>query len=77
MGLLTNTEHVTKETGPKVECFAGFCHHRLVTTSKHTHVYCYFSLESRMKTGLWTNALCIEHYNTKNNSKVDYSYNSS
>ena len=44
--------HVINETAPTVYCFAGFCHHRLVTTSAHTHAYCYFLFESGMKTGL-------------------------
>ena len=38
MGLITNIIHVTKETGPKIGCFAGFCSHHLATTSMHTHV---------------------------------------
>ena len=37
---------------PEVNDFAGFCHHRLVTTSVHTHVYRYPLFESGMKTGL-------------------------
>ena len=57
MGLLTNIKHVTKETGPKVGCFAGFCHHCLVTTSAHMHVYSNPLFESGMKTGLLTFAL--------------------
>ena len=43
---------------PKVHCFAGFCHHRLVITSAHTHAYRYPLFKSGMKTGLWTIALC-------------------
>ena len=31
--------YVTNEMVPKVGCFAGFCHHHLVTMSAHTHVY--------------------------------------
>ena len=37
---------------PKVNLFAGFCHHHLVTTSAHTHVYRYALFESGIKTGL-------------------------
>ena len=47
-----------KQNGPKVNCLAGFCHHRLVTTSVHMHAYCYTLYESGLKTGLWTIALC-------------------
>ena len=52
MGLLTNIKYVTKETGPKVGCFAGYCHYRLATTSTHTYVYRYPLFESGMKIGL-------------------------
>ena len=38
--------------GPKVGCFAGFCHHRLMTVSMHIHMYCYPLFKSGMKTGL-------------------------
>ena len=58
MGLLTNIKHVTKETGPKVGCFAGFHYHYLVITSAYMHVYCNLLFESGMKTGLLTFALC-------------------
>ena len=44
--------HVIKVTGPKVDCFTDFCHHRLATTSTYTHAYCYPLFESGMKTGL-------------------------
>ena len=37
---------------PKVNHFAGYCHHRLVTTSAHMHAYRYPSFESGMKTAL-------------------------
>ena len=47
-----------KETGLKVSCFAGFCHHRLTTMSAHTHAYRYPLVESGMKTGLRAIALC-------------------
>ena len=47
-----------KETGLKVGCSAGFCHHRLTTTSVHTHAYHYPLVESGMKTGLRVTALC-------------------
>ena len=40
------TTKFMKETGPKVGCFAGFCHHRSTTMSAHTHVYCYSLFES-------------------------------
>ena len=46
-----------KEMGPKVGCFAGFCHHNSTTMSAHTHVYRYSLFESGMKTGLRTIAL--------------------
>ena len=58
MGLLPNIEHVIKETGPKVGCFAVFCHHHLTTMCAHTHAYHYPLVESRMKTGLRVIALC-------------------
>ena len=51
MAILTN-KNVTKEKGPKVGGFAGFCHHRLATTSAHTYVYHYPLFESGMKSGL-------------------------
>ena len=44
--------------GPKVVCFAGFCHHRLMAMSAHTHAYRYPLVESRTKTGLRAIALC-------------------
>ena len=34
---------------PKVNCLAGFYHHRLVTTSLHTHAYRYRLFESGIK----------------------------
>ena len=37
---------VIKETGSKVGCFAGFCQHRVMTMSAHTHVYRYPLFES-------------------------------
>ena len=55
MGLLFT---VIKDMGPKVGCFAGFCHHRLMTTGVHTHAYHYPLDESGMKTGLRVIALC-------------------
>ena len=51
-------KHVIKETGPKVGCFAGFCHHRLTAMSAHTHAYRYPLVESGTKTGLRAIALC-------------------
>ena len=51
-------KHVIKEMGPKVICFAGFCHHRLMTVNAHMHMYRYPLFESGMKTGLRTIALC-------------------
>ena len=41
-----------------VGCFAGFCHHHLMTISVHMHAYCYPLFESGMKTGLWPTVLC-------------------
>ena len=46
-----------KETGPKVGCFAGFCHHRLMAMSSHTHAYRYPLVESGTKIGLRAIAL--------------------
>ena len=40
--------YVINETAPKVY-FAGFCHHRLVTTSAHTHAYRYLLFEKERK----------------------------
>ena len=51
-------KHVIKETGPKVGCFADFCHHRLMTMSAHTHEYRYPLFESGTKTGLRVIVLC-------------------
>ena len=51
-------KYVIKETGPKVDCFAGFCQHCLMTMSVQTHAYCYPLCESGTKTGLRTIALC-------------------
>ena len=39
-----------KEMDPKVGCFAGFWHHRLVTMYAHTCAYRYLLFESGMKT---------------------------
>ena len=47
-----------KETGPKVGCFAGFCHHRFIAMSARTHAYHYPLVESGTKTGLRAIALC-------------------
>ena len=44
--------HVINKIAPKVNRFAGFCHHRLVAMSAHTHAYRYPLFESGMKTGL-------------------------
>ena len=44
--------------GPKVGCFAGFCHHRLMTMSAQTHAYHYPLFESGTKTGLRAIVLC-------------------
>ena len=43
--------------GPKVGCFAGFCHHHLMAMSAHTHTYQYPLVESGTKTGLRSIAL--------------------
>ena len=50
-------KHVTKETGPKVGCSAGFCHHRLTAMSANMHVYHYPLVENGTKTGLRAIAL--------------------
>ena len=50
-------KHVIKETGLKVGCFAGFCHHHLTAMSAHTHAYRYPLVESGSKTGLRAIAL--------------------
>ena len=34
-----------KETGPKAGCFAGFCHHRLMTMSAHMNAILYICLK--------------------------------
>ena len=34
-------KHAIKETGPKVDCFSGFCHRRLTTMGMHMHAYRY------------------------------------
>ena len=60
MGLIINIKHVTKETGPKIGCFAGFCNHHLATTSMHINVYCYPLFKSGIKTGLWTITVCTK-----------------
>ena len=51
-------KHVIKETGPKVGCFVGFCHHRLTAMSSHTHAYRYPLVESGTEIGLRAIALC-------------------
>ena len=43
---------------PKVNHFAGICHHCLVAMSAHTHAYHYPLFESGTKTGLWSSTLC-------------------
>ena len=60
MELLFNIEtcYSMKETGPKVGCFAGFCHYRSMTMSVHTHAYHCTLFESGMKSGLRIIALC-------------------
>ena len=42
-------KHVIKETGRKVGCFAGFCHHCLTAMSAQAHAYRYplFEVERR------------------------------
>ena len=61
---------------PKVGCFAGFCHHCLMTMSVHTHAYHYPLVESGMKIGLRAIALCRkDRVHTNNNSKINFSYN--
>ena len=45
---------------PEVHCFAGFCHHRLVTTSAHTHAYHYPLFESEMKKQVCEPSLYVE-----------------
>ena len=44
--------HVINKTPPNVNRFADFCHHHLVTTTAHTHVYRSPLFNSGMKTGL-------------------------
>ena len=54
-------------------CFAGFCHHSVTTMSVHTHAY---RFESRTKNRSVNNHFMQERYvSTKNDSKVDFSYN--
>ena len=52
MGLLVNIQTCYRKTGPKVGCFADFCHHHLMTMSTHMYAYCYPLFESGMKIGL-------------------------
>ena len=48
--MLTNIlKHFIKEMSSKVSCFAGFCHHHLVTTSRHIFVHSYPLFESVTK----------------------------
>ena len=75
--MLTNIKCVIKETGSKVGCFGGFCHHPVTTTSAHAFHYPLFKCET--KTNPRTIALCrkdikliIFYVTTKNNSKVDF-----
>ena len=51
-------KHVIKETGSKVGCFAGCCHHCLTAMSADTHAYRYPLVESGTKIGLRAIALC-------------------
>ena len=50
-------KHVIKK-GPKVYCFAGFCHHHLTTMSVHMDAYCYPLFESGTEISLRTIVLC-------------------
>ena len=52
---LTNIKTWYKRNGPKSWFFASLCHHRLATTSVHTHAHRYPLFKSRMKTGLHVN----------------------
>ena len=45
--ILTLYKHVLYETAPKVNCFDGFCHHRLAIMSVQWPLF-----KSGMKTGL-------------------------
>ena len=44
--------------GPKVGCFAGFCHHSLMTMNAQMLLYCYPLLENATKTGFRMMASC-------------------
>ena len=58
--------------GPKVDCFAGFHHHRLTTMSAHMHAYRYPLVESGTKTGLRLIALCRrDRVLLNSNSKIE------
>ena len=41
---------VIKETGSKIGCFAGFCHHPVTITNAHMHAYRYPLFKSGTKT---------------------------
>ena len=63
LGLLINIKMCYKRNGPKVGCFAGYCHH-------HTH--------AEQKQG-FEQLICVErgtsyYVNTKNSIKIDFSY---
>ena len=68
-----------KERGIKAGCFDDIYHCHLATTSVHMHAYCYSFCKVEQiqfcEQSLYVGK--IEYYcvNTKNNSKMDYSYN--
>ena len=56
-------KHVINKMAPRVGCFAGFCHHCLMTTDVHTRANRYPLLECGMKKVLrinhcWQNRDC-------------------
>ena len=61
---------------PKVGCFAGFCDHRLMTMSVHTHVYAILCMKVEWRQ-VWEWSLYAEkkecyQVNTNNNNKIDF-----
>ena len=65
--------------GSKVGCFAGFCHHYLTTMSVQCMCIIILCLKVERKwvceQSLYAVKTVCYYINTKNNSKIDFSYN--
>ena len=63
-----------EETASQCSCFAHFCHNCVATVGAHMHTYLYPLFQSGTKKSL-KRSRTFTYVNTKNNSKVDFSYN--